>query len=417
MKKESPRAPTGMHDVLPEEAAAFRRVEEAARRLFESWGYEEIRTPMVEEASLFVRTVGEATDVVEKEMFRIADDSTVLRPEGTAPVARAYVEHAMHKRRIFRKFFYTGPFFRRERPQKGRLRQFHQLGVEMLGPSDPLADAEVVLLAHRLLKELGLEGFSLHINSMGCPACREDYRRTLCAYLEEKLPSLCGECRRRFERNVLRILDCKKDKEKLADAPSMVSHLCSGCRAHHEAVLGALRTAGETFIEDALLVRGFDYYTRTVFEIVHEGLGAQNAVAAGGRYDGLVASLGGPEVSGVGFSAGLERIVLLLPENHSGRDDGKQRIFCVSIGEKAKAYLFPLVLSLRAAGVTAEMDYMGRSPKAQMREAQRSGCSHVIIAGDDEISAGTVVLKEMATGRERLVTPKEAVEEITRAGG
>lgn len=407
-------AASGMKDILPDAVNLYRFIEETARSIFADYGYMEIRTPVLEHTELFTRGIGEATDIVEKEMFTLPEEELTLRPEGTASVARAYVEHAMHREKSFRKFYYMGPFFRKERPQKGRLRQFHQIGLEAIGSDDPLIDAEIVIALAAFLGAIGLSGWEIRLNSIGCGECRSGYRDLLKESLSNNLPALCENCKKRFDRNVFRILDCKEEgcRAVAASAPTFSKHLCRPCADHFTEVEKAICSAGVSVVLDPHLVRGFDYYTRTVFEITHGSLGAQNAIAAGGRYDGLIEELGGPAVPGVGFSAGCERIALLL-EDFSREDSCNDRlVYAVYVRPEQKSDAFNLVCSLRSAGIPADMNYEGKSLKAQMRAAERSGCRFAAILGPDEVSSGMVKLKNMQTGSEEEISASEVVDLI-----
>jgi len=415
-RKNKIQTPPGMKDILPDEVALYRLMEDTARSIFERCGYAEIRTPVLEQTELFARGIGETTDIVEKEMFTLVDEGLTLRPEGTASVVRSYVEHSLHKEKSFRKLFYAGPFFRRERPQKGRLRQFHQIGLEAIGADDPLLDAECIIAAVSFLEALGVSGWKLKLNSIGCEECRGGYRDVLKEALADKMAALCENCRNRFDRNVFRILDCKKEscRAVAAGAPTFRDRLCEPCADHMTQVESALEGAGIEFVSDPHLVRGFDYYTRTVFEVSHDGLGAQDAILAGGRYDGLVEELGGPAMPGVGFSAGCERIALLLQKTDAvPAEDGGPRVYVVFVRKEQRPDAFLLVSTLRRDGVAADMNYEGRSVKAQMRAAERSGCTHVAILGPDEVEKGIVKLKNMQTGNESEVAPADIANHLT----
>ncbi|MFN3486400.1 MAG: histidine--tRNA ligase [Planctomycetota bacterium] len=406
------RAPEGTRDVLPDEARRWRRLEEAARACFDRFGYEEVRPPIFEYAALFQKSSGETTDIVEKEMFVFGDPEDpagayALRPELTPGVVRAVLQENLFARRGLWKLWYFGPAFRRERPQKGRYRQFTQLGVEVLGTSDPLADAETMILFSEILREAGVTAWELRLNSIGCAECRPGYREVLRRTIAPDLARYCGNCRRRFERNVFRILDCKTPAcvELSARLPAAIDFTCERCRVHERAVETALRDAGVPFRMDPRIVRGLDYYTRTVYEFSSSALGAQNALAGGGRYDTLVRDMGGPPVGAVGFAAGAERVLLALgPESETRVPD----FFGAAVEPGQRPALFRIVTDLRRAGLSGDMDYEGRSLKAQMREAHRSGARFALILGPEEAAQGRVKLKDMKEGTERSVPFEEA---------
>ncbi|MHB8418214.1 MAG: histidine--tRNA ligase [Myxococcales bacterium] len=389
-----------MSDLLPAEALRFERVAATARRIFSLHGYGEIETPIVEEAALFARSIGEETDVVGKEMYVFPDRHGVplaLRPEGTAGAVRAYVQHNAGAADPLTRWYYLGPMFRHERPQKGRQRQFHQLGAELFGAAAPEADAELLGMIDALLRELGLRSARLLVNSIGDDVCRPGYVAALQAYLRARKDELCPDCQRRIETNPLRTLDCKvpKDREVLAQAPEVRAHLCEPCKLHFETLLGHLDALGVAHEVAPRLVRGLDYYTRTTFEFEAGGdLGSQNTVAAGGRYDKLVALLGGQVTPAIGFAAGLERLVLAL--GASAPPASGPELCLVPLGEAAKRLCLQLAAKARAAGVRAELDLRGGSVKSQMRRADKLGAAFVAVVGDDEIASGRAVLKQLA---------------------
>lgn len=412
------RAVKGMGDVFPAECRRWSALEGLLRSVAERYDYGEIRVPLVEPTELFVRSIGEGTDIVEKEMFSFADageKSLTLRPEGTAGVVRAYLEGGLPASSPFARFYYLGPMFRRERPQAGRRRQFHQFGVEALGLKSPALDAETIDLLVSALAAAGAGEMRLSLNSVGCPACRPSWQSSLREYFSIRRDGLCEHCRGRLEKNVLRVLDCKNPRCRAvaAGAPRTEAHLCASCREHFDAVLAFLRELGVAFAIDPLLVRGLDYYTGTVFEVRSSRLGAQDAVAAGGRYDNLIAELGGPELGAVGFSIGMERLLICLegveiaPPPPAGRF-----VYAVSLGTEAFRKNFLLIASLRQRGTRGELDFQGRSLKAQMREANRLGADRVVIRGEEELKAGKVKIKEMKSGEEALVEEGEAVERL-----
>ena len=408
------QAPLGFEDHLPDRMPVWRRIEESARRVAELYGYREMRTPILESTDLFVRSVGEVTDIVEKEMFTFDKgdkDSLTLRPELTASFVRACVEHSLFKKKSFQKLFYVGPNFRKERPQKGRLRQFHQFGVEALGATDPLLDAETVLLALEFFSALGVPGVKTKVNTIGCPACRPAFRDTLKARFAPLIAQFCENCRRRFDRNVFRILDCKNPGcvALTADAPRVHDSLCPDCLAHDQAFTAALARAGAPFAPDPRLVRGFDYYTRTVYEFTAPGLGAQDAIGGGGRYDNLIEEMGGDKAGAVGFAIGLERVVIALEAAGKAAEEEwyPTKVFVTHIGPETRGPAFDLVRQLRTEGISADMDYEGRSLKAQMRSANRVKAPWVVIIGGDELAKGVVKLRDMGKSVEVEVKPGE----------
>ncbi|MCL5966383.1 MAG: histidine--tRNA ligase [Deltaproteobacteria bacterium] len=409
----------GMKDILPPESSRWAALEALFRAHAERFGYFEIRTPILERTELFARAVGETTDIVEKEMYSFTDRSgegLTARPEGTAPVVRAVLAHRAALGEWPIRLYYIGPMFRHERPQKGRLRQFHQMGAELFGTDSPYADAEILVFLSGFLSGAGLSGVSLEINSLGDPACRPAYHRELAAFLSRREEALCGDCRRRLALNPLRVLDCKADRcrEATKDAPSILGHLCAECRAHFETVEAALRAAGIPFARNPRMVRGLDYYRRTTFEFVIPGLGAQNTVAAGGRYDGLAEMIGGTErIPAIGFAVGVERLLMLLGE------DGPRRsapdVYLVASAPRFLEEAFRLKLALAASGIRAEMDYEGRSVKSQFRRADRSGAAAVVILGEAEEARGTVALRDMAAGTQEEIAKDELTGRLSRA--
>lgn len=407
-----------MPDILPEQMPLVRRIEETAHRVFRLYGYEEMRTPLFEETRLFVRGIGDTTDIVEKEMYTFTegDDSITLRPEATAPVVRAAVEHDLLKKKGFWKLYYVGPMFRKERPQAGRLRQFDQIGCEALGSHEPDVDAETILLAARFFREVGLEGVRVKLNSLGCPSCRAAYREVLKAFLADKRIQLCKDCQARFDRNVFRILDCKVEtcKAIARQAPAMREYLDEPCREHFESVLSMLGDAGLKFEADDHLVRGFDYYTRTLFELAHASLGARDAVCGGGRYDNLVEELGGPSVGCVGFAVGVVPTLLALERTATGGapQPPALKAYVVAVNNDVRARCFAIAEKLRLAGVSTELDHERRSLKAQMRSANRLGAKYVIVLGPDELAKGCGKLKDMTTGEEQDVPLEEIVNRL-----
>lgn len=396
------KAPRGTRDVLPGEAYKWHYVEDMFRNICSRFGYREIRTPVFENTELFQRGVGETTDVVQKEMYTFEDRggrSITLKPEGTAPVVRAYMEHKLYADVQPVKAYYATPCFRYERPQSGRLRAFHQFGIEIIGSPFASADADVISLAMLFFERLGLQDLELRINSVGCPKCRKEYGQRLREFLKDKLPLLCETCNNRYHTNPMRIIDCKEDKCKRAveGIPLMLDYVCDECRDHFESLKKHLGNMGLKYIVDPTIVRGLDYYTKTAFEIVSRDIGSQGTVCGGGRYDGLVEEYGGPATPAVGFGLGIER--LLLTMESQGIDIPKEEgldLFVASIGDRAAKKAVSLVYSLRAAGVAAECDHMGRSLRAQMKYADKMGIRYTMVLGDDELEKGAATIKDMS---------------------
>ena len=411
-------APRGTKDILPDTVGDWLYIEKEIRDLCKRFGYQEIRTPVFEHTELFQRGIGEGTDVVDKEMYTFTDRggrSVTLRPENTASAVRAYLQNKLYAEADLVKLFYIGSMFRYDRPQAGRLREFHQFGIEALGESNPAVDAEVILLAIKLLEGLGLKDLELSINSVGCPECRSQYRTMLQDFFRDKLGDLCEDCKSRFDRSPLRILDCKKDSDKpyMADAPKITDCLCEECSSHFEALKQHLAKAGVGFKHDPRLVRGLDYYTKTAFEIKYPPLGAQSAVAGGGRYDGLIEEMGGNHTPAVGFATGLERLLLAL-ENQNLLPDKNRSVdaYVVALGEKAQAEAFKLVMDLRDAGLSAAIDYAGRSMKAQMKQANKLNAKYAVILGDDEIAEGAALIRSMADSSQDKVAFDAVIEKL-----
>lgn len=400
------QAINGFKDILPEKALLWQHIEQTARDIFQRFGMREIRVPIMEKTELFVRSIGEATDVVEKEMYTFTEKSITMRPEATASIMRAFIEHGMHVQQPVQRLFTIGPMFRHERPQKGRQRQFHQLDAEIIGAQEPQIDAELIAMGQMLLDQLGI-ATSLEINSLGCPVCRPPYREQLVSFLEERTEQLCDDCKRRTHTNPLRVLDCKKPtcKALVADAPSLLEHLCENCSDHFNRVRQSLEELGVAYSLNRFMVRGLDYYTQTTFEFLTGDLGAQAAVGAGGRYDGLIEQLGGPALPGIGFAMGMERIALLM-EQQEQAELPKQNtdIFLVALGENATHQCSKLIHQLRLAGVCAAMDYSGRSLKAQMKQANRINSRFTLIIGDNELAAGEAPLRNMTTQEQQSFT-------------
>ena len=392
----------GVKDLLPEEAPRWRLIEETARRWAIAYGFHEIRVPIFEVTTLFARSIGASTDIVEKEMYTFQDrdgTSLTLRPEGTAGTVRAYIEHNRAADPVPQKYFYLGPMFRHERPQAGRLRQFHQFGVESFGMADPRADVEVIALLWHLLSDLGLPGLTLEINNLGSSSDREAYRPRLMTYLRQQEPALCGNCRRRIETNPLRVLDCKVPGCRAATemAPRLADSLSEQARAYFAAVLAGLDAIGVPYRLNHRLVRGLDYYCLTTFEVTTTHLGSQNAVGAGGRYDGLVETLGGPPTPAVGFAVGLERMAMMLPETSTAEAPGMLTVYVAAFGERGAPAGLSALEELRLAGIRALSDFRCGSLKSHLRQADRLGCRFTLIVGDDEVTRGFMLFRNMET--------------------
>ena len=396
----------GTRDILPAEVGRWQRVEGVARSVCARYGYAEVRTPLIEREELFAKGTGESTDIVRKEMYAFTDkggERITLRPEATPSMVRTFVEHALEQELPFAKLYSLGPMFRYERPQKGRYRQFHQLDVEVFGLSDPAIDGEVIEMAAAFVAELGIDAAELVINSVGCAACRPRFSAALLDALGERVPELCGDCQRRTRTNPLRIFDCKvpADQPIIDQLPHSEDFLCSACNEHFAEVRGHLDAYGLPYRVSHRLVRGLDYYTRTTFEILGDGLGAQNALLGGGRYDHLVKLLGGPERPGIGFAAGLERLVLALPEDAGAPHVAD--VFVVAIGHTSWSAARLLARDLRRAGVTVLIDYEGRSSKSQMKRANRSRARRMLILGEDEIAGDYLTVKDLETGQQQSI--------------
>ena len=410
------KAPRGTSDILPQEQGYWRYIEEKASSLCQLYGYGRIDTPVFEDARLFIRTIGPGTDIVEKETYTLEDrggNPITLRPEGTAPICRAYIEHGLHNLPQPVRLYYFASIFRYERPQKGRYRQHQQFGIEALGDSDPALDAEVIDMAWQLLASLGLGQLSLLLNSIGCKLCRPNYLERLKGYYSEHVPRLCPDCRERLRRNPLRLLDCKKPScYGIAEsAPRSIDHLCPRCKQHFQSVIGYLSLLGIPFEQNHRLVRGLDYYTRTVFEIQPQGEeGAQTALGGGGRYDDLIEELGGRPTPAIGFAAGMDRIVLnMKKQGISPPITAGFKTFVAYLGQEAKAEAVKLTAELRRDGIAAISSYGDRSLKAQLRQANALGAAYALILGEDEAKSGTVVLRDMAKGEQSTVPMGEVV--------
>ena len=412
----------GTQDILPAAAGLWQRIECTTRQLFELYGYSELRTPIFEETELFSRSIGSDTDIVRKEMYTFdqsKERTITLRPEGTAGVLRAYIEHGLHRQTPVNKLYYLGPMFRRERPQKGRYRQFHQIGAEVLGTDEPAVEGEVIEMLHRLMEQIGLSEFRLLINSVGCPQCRPGYVELLREEVHRHLEDFCSDCRRRAESNPLRVLDCKVSscQPLIEQLPSILDHLCLNCQEHFRKLRVYLDLLQISYELAPRLVRGLDYYIRTTFEMVSEQLGpTQNAIVGGGRYDGLSEILGGPPAQGFGFALGMERLILLLLEQtRSSQSDRlpSPDIFLAHLGEPSLKESMRLAQELRALGVSVYIDFQERSVKAQMRLANRMQTRFTCVIGEDEIQSAQFRVKRMEDGQETLLQRDAIAEFLT----
>lgn len=408
----------GMPDLLPDTLRVVRWIELAAHKIFKRSGYKEISTPLLEETEVFTRSIGEDTDIVEKEMYSFTDrggKNISLRPEGTASIVRAYIEHGWHNTEGLVKLYYSGPMFRGERPQKGRLRQFHQVGAEIIGSSNPYIDVEIISNLDMLLKELKIEGFTILINSLGCNKDRALYKKELSSYLKKELSHLCEDCVRRSKTNVLRVLDCKKDscREVVKASPKAVKYLCASCSRSYELLKSSLKEMKVAFKEKSDLVRGLDYYTGVIFEAVHPSLGAQDAIAAGGRYDNLVKEMGGPDAGATGYAVGVERLILAVDSKNIPRE--RLGVLIVPMGEEALKASSVIFSSLQLEEVPSEVDLSERSFKGALRKAHKDGRKFVIIIGENEIKAKKVLLKDMEKGEQEMLTLQEAIKKVKRA--
>jgi len=407
----------GTKDILPEEAVSWQKIEENARRIFSLYNYKEIRSPLIEEASLFNRSLGESTEIVRKQMFLIKnkEDLYCLRPEATASIVRAYIENNLDKTTGFIKLYYIGPMFRLERPQKGRLRQFHHIGCEAVGSHDAGLDAEVISLADNLLKSSSIDSYKIKINSLGCTKDKKELSSILHKALKDKLAGLCADCKRRFKKNALRILDCKNEacREIVKKLGISDSHLCPECRAHFARVRKGLDSLKINYEVLPHLVRGLDYYTGTVFEIAHEKLGAQDALGAGGRYNNLVKELGGPDLGAIGFALGIERL-LLVTRSQGHKVTSSDLVYLICLGEEAKTEGLKLLDQLRKNGIACDTDYEDKSLKAAMRRANDLGVRFVLILGEDELRKNAVTLKDMSSGIQEEIGFSNLVENLQK---
>jgi histidyl-tRNA synthetase len=413
------QAPRGTQDILPEDQPYWRFLQEKAAEIAQLYGYERIDTPVFEEAGLFVRTVGAGTDIVEKEMYTFTDlggGQMTLRPEGTAPVCRAYIEHGMASKPQPVKMYYQAPIFRYERPQAGRFRQHHQFGFEAIGEADAALDAELIDMAWRFFGSLGLKNLTLQINSIGCPECRPAFLARLKEYYAQHKEVLCGDCKLRLEKNTLRLLDCKKETclPFGKEAPRSVDNLCADCSTHFEKLKAGLTALKLPFEINPSMVRGLDYYTRTVFEIQPEEERGQSTIAGGGRYDGLIGELGGKPTPGVGFATGIERIILnLKKQNIEVPAPARPNVFVVWMGDEAKEAATKLVGELRQSDIGALMAYSGRSMKAQLRLADGAGCHFAAIIGEEELAQNFITLRDLRTAQQEPLTREGLIDKVT----
>jgi histidyl-tRNA synthetase (EC 6.1.1.21) len=422
-RKMLTQAPKGTHDILPDEIDKWYYVEQRFAEICRRFGYKEIRLPVFEHTELFQRGVGDTTDIVQKEMYTFEDKggrSLTLRPEGTAGVVRSYIEHGMSSWPQPIKLFYNITAYRYEKMQKGRYREFHQLGVELFGADDPSADAEVISLMVLFFSSLGVKNLSLNLNSIGCPKCRSEYNRKLKEFLADRIDQMCDTCRERMNRNPMRILDCKEEgcRQQLKDAPMLLDYLCDDCREHFEKVTQKLQEIGIHYEIDKRIVRGLDYYNRTVFELVSRNVGTQGTVCGGGRYDGLMELCGGPSTPGIGFAIGVERLLLEMESqgieipSAPGPD-----IYLGSIGESAGKLCEKLAWELRSKGIACVKDIMGRSVKAQMKYADKLGARYALIIGDTEVETNKASLKDMKTGESKNISLDTLIDRLLKEKG
>jgi histidyl-tRNA synthetase len=402
---ESIKALRGFRDVYGEEVEKFNLIEHASRHYFGLLGYREIQVPALEKTELFKRSIGDTTDIVEKEMFTFTDrsgDSVTLRPEGTAGVVRAYLQGSFYAKERVSRLFTTGPMFRHERPQKGRFRQFSQMDVEVFGVAEPIVDAELIWMIHLILGRLNVADYVVEINSVGCKECREEFKQALVTFLRDRKERLCEDCLGRLERNPLRVFDCKVPQcgEAIQDAPVLFDYLCQGCKGHFDECLDRLRGFGVPYALNKRLVRGLDYYTRTVFEVTSSGLGAQKAFVAGGRYDNLVKEMGGPSTPGIGFAFGMDRLASLIPGLPART---RPLYFLAALGEQARALLIPVLKAFVASDMQLAYAPAPTSLKSQMKYAAGLGADYVMIVGEEEVARGVALVRNMADGSQREV--------------
>jgi histidyl-tRNA synthetase len=406
----------GFRDILPEEIERWQAVEKTAVALFEDFGFKEIRIPILERTELFARSIGEDTDIVEKEMYTFSDrkgELITLRPEATASIVRSYIQHRIYAMDPVQKVYTVGPMFRRERPQRGRYRQFYQIDVEILGVESAYADTQLILMVITLLDRLHVADAKAHINSLGCPKCRPAFKAKLSEFVSSRMEKLCSDCNRRRDRNPLRLLDCKVPscRDAMADAPSILDSLCSDCDHHFQELTGSLEDLGVSYVIDKRIVRGLDYYTRTIFEIQTGAMGAQSAVVGGGRYDNLIKMLGGPDLPATGFAIGLDRLVEITGPGVGGGEK-KPDIFIAALGKKSISKAFNWSSALGMEGIYAEVDLSGRSLKSLMKRADKLGADLVLIVGEREIEKGSVILRDMKTKAQESVQMDGIVESL-----
>ena len=413
------KAPRGTKDITPKDVYKWHYVEKKFREICALYGYEEIRTPIFEHTEVFARSVGDTTDVVQKEMYSFTDRGDrqlSLKPEGTAGVIRSFIENKMYADTQPTKLYYITPCFRYERPQAGRQRQFHQFGIEVLGSDGPSVDAEVISLAVQFFNEMGLKNLSVNINSVGCPTCREEYNRKLKEYLDKKVDVLCETCLERKDKNPMRVIDCKNPhcKENLQDIPFMIDHLCEDCKDHFDKLQTYLKEMDINYVVDKTIVRGLDYYKKTAFEIISNDIGSQSTVCGGGRYDGLVEMLGGPKgISGIGFALGAERLLLTLENNNIEIENPKSTdIYIATIGDAAKTKSFKLIKDLRSNHISADNDHLDKSLKAQFKYSDKLNAKYTVVIGDDELANDTATLKNMKTSEQTTIKLSEIVQEL-----
>ena len=415
------KAPRGTKDITPKDVYKWHYVEKKFREICALYGYEEIRTPIFEHTEVFARSVGDTTDVVQKEMYSFTDRGDrqlSLKPEGTAGVIRSFIENKMYADTQPTKLYYITPCFRYERPQAGRQRQFHQFGIEVLGSDGPSVDAEVISLAVQFFNEMGLKNLSVNINSVGCPTCREEYNRKLKEYLDKKVDVLCETCLERKDKNPMRVIDCKNPhcKENLQDIPFMIDHLCEDCKDHFDKLQTYLKEMDINYVVDKTIVRGLDYYKKTAFEIISNDIGSQSTVCGGGRYDGLVEMLGGPKgISGIGFALGAERLLLTLENNNIEIENPKSTdIYIATIGDAAKTKSFKLIKDLRTNHISADNDHLDKSLKAQFKYSDKLNAKYTVVIGDDELANDTATLKNMKTSGQTTIKLSELVDELKK---
>jgi len=407
----------GMRDILPNEVGTWQYIEDTAKRLFELFGYREIRTPILEETSLFIKSIGEATDIVKKEMYSFKDKGSrriSLRPEGTAPIVRSYLENSLDKIDSLTKLYYIAPMFRSEKPQAGRQRQFYQIGVEAIGSDSPYLDAEIIYLMKVYLDKIGLTDYTIKINSLGCSKDKTKIKKALQKFLSKKTNLLCKDCKARYKKNILRIFDCKVEscKTLLRSAPKILDEVCGDCSSHFDRVKNMLDLLKVPYVVNPYIVRGLDYYTKTAFEVTHSKLGSQDAIGAGGRYDNLIRDSGGSKTGACGFALGEDRLIMALGEK--GFDIPSPDVYIACLGEAAYKEGFKLCNELRVLGISSEIDYQDKSLKAQMRQANKKSAKFVSILGEDELEKKTIVLRNMSNGEQTELKIETFVEELKK---